>query len=127
MLCSLAVGLAAGVGLYLLAAFSTAFLVGALWIIESFEPEALKHFELSVKTEKRRDDLRTAIEPILRRFHLKWELRTLSDEQLSYDVRIPLAVKTDAISNAIASLDAGKNLKVSWDEHKKKSAKDDDE
>jgi len=127
MLCSLAVGLAAGVGLYLLAAFSTAFLVGALWIIESFEPEAQKYFSLSVKADKRRDDLRTGIEPILRRFKLKWELRTLADDQLTYEVRVPLAVKTDAISNAIAALDAGKNLKVEWDEHKKKSTKEDDE
>jgi hypothetical protein len=46
---------------------------------------------------------------------------------LTYEVRVPLAVKTDAVSNAIASLDAGKSLKVSWDEHKKKLPKDDDE
>ena len=38
MLCALAVGLASGVGLYALAVFSTAFLVVALWVIESFEP-----------------------------------------------------------------------------------------
>ena len=38
MLCSLGVGLASGVGLYRLAMFSTAFLVAALWVIESFEP-----------------------------------------------------------------------------------------
>ena len=40
MLCALAVGLASGVGLYALAVFSTVFLVGALWVIESFEPKA---------------------------------------------------------------------------------------
>jgi uncharacterized membrane protein YhiD involved in acid resistance len=126
MLCSLAVGLAAGVGLYLLAAFSTAFLVGALWIIESFEPEAVKHFALSITADKPQDSLRSSIEPILRRYHLKWELRTLADDQLTYEVRAPLNVQTDAISNAIADVDARKNLKVSWDEHKKKSSKDDD-
>src|SRR5829696_3037820 len=37
MLCALAVGLASGVGLYALAVFSTAFLIVALGIIESFE------------------------------------------------------------------------------------------
>src|SRR5919197_5295244 len=35
MLCALAVGLASGVGLYALSAFSTVFLVAALWMIES--------------------------------------------------------------------------------------------
>ena len=96
-------------------------------VIESFEPEAVKHFALSVKADKPQDDLRSGIEPILRRFRLKWELRTLADDQLTYDVRAPLNVKTDSISNAIAGLDAGTNLKVSWEEHKKKSSKDDDE
>ena len=37
MLSALAVGLASGVGLYAIAVFSTAFLILALWIIESFE------------------------------------------------------------------------------------------
>ena len=40
MLCALAVGLASGVGLYALAVFATVFLVGSLWVIESFEPKA---------------------------------------------------------------------------------------
>ena len=38
MLCALAVGLASGVGLYLLAGIATAFLLGLLWVIESFQP-----------------------------------------------------------------------------------------
>jgi hypothetical protein len=38
MLSALSVGLAAGVGLFVLAILGTAFLVGALWIIEGFEP-----------------------------------------------------------------------------------------
>ncbi len=37
MLCTLAVGLASGVGLYALAVVSTAFIAAALWVIESFE------------------------------------------------------------------------------------------
>ena len=38
MLCALSVGLAAGVGLFVLALFGTMFLVIALWVIEGFEP-----------------------------------------------------------------------------------------
>jgi uncharacterized membrane protein YhiD involved in acid resistance len=38
MLTTLAVGLASGVGLWLLAAFATAFVLALLWVVESFEP-----------------------------------------------------------------------------------------
>ena len=39
MLSTLAVGLAAGVGVYLLAFFATVFILAVLWIVESFEPQ----------------------------------------------------------------------------------------
>src|SRR5688572_32409555 len=55
MLCALAVGLASGVGLYALAVFATAFLVAALWLIESFEPHGMKSFDLTVKAGKDTD------------------------------------------------------------------------
>ena len=48
MLCALAVGLASGVGLYALAIFSTAFLMVALGVIESFE-KGVKRFALTIK------------------------------------------------------------------------------
>ena len=57
MLSALAVGLAAGVGLYALGVFSTAFLVVLLGIIESFE-KSVKKFELTVKVGDRTDELR---------------------------------------------------------------------
>src|SRR6202008_2174346 len=37
MLSTLAIGLAAGVGVWMLAAFTTVFILGVLWIIESYE------------------------------------------------------------------------------------------
>src|SRR5262245_47522141 len=40
MLSTLAVGLASGVGLWVLAVFGTGFILGLLWIVESFEPKA---------------------------------------------------------------------------------------
>ena len=39
MLSTLAVGLASGVGQYVIAAFSAVFILLVLWVIESFEPE----------------------------------------------------------------------------------------
>lgn len=122
MLCALSVGLASGVGLYMLAVFSTGFLVIALWIIESFEPEVMKYFTLSIKAGEHSDELRKQVESVLRRYRLQWELRTLAEEQVSYLVKVPLHMKTDAISSALAGLDLKGNISVEWDEKKKKDS-----
>ncbi len=119
MLCALAVGLAAGVGLYAIAAFSTAFLVAALWIIESFE-RTRKAFELTVKAGDQTDELRPRIESILRRHHCDFELRASSDEEVSYEVQVPFEVQTDDVSNTILRLDPEGHAAVDWNEKKKK-------
>src|SRR5438094_493757 len=46
MLSTLAIGLATGVGLWMLAIFATVFILGLLWIVESFEPKATHPFLL---------------------------------------------------------------------------------
>ena len=46
-----AVYLVMGVGLWMLAAFSTGFVLIVLWIVESFEPKALQAFSLKVKAK----------------------------------------------------------------------------
>ena len=48
MLCTLAIGLASGVGLFALSTFSTFFILVVLSVIESFEPQTKKTFELTV-------------------------------------------------------------------------------
>ena len=121
MLCALAVGLATGVGLYALGVFSTVFLVAALWVIESFEPQSRKPFDLKVKLGKQTDELRSEIEGILRRFELKFEIRTSSDEEVSYDVEVPIELKTDRVTNAILKLDPDGHAAVDWVEKKAKS------
>ena len=122
MLCSLAVGLASGVGLYRLAVFSAMFLVAALWVIESFEPKAVKHFMLSVKKGDHSEELRQKVESVFRRYRLKWELRTLADEEIAYDVQVPADMKTESISDTIAKLDPEGKIAIGWDEQKKKVA-----
>lgn len=121
MLGSLAVGLASGVGLYALTAFSTAFLVALLWIIESFEADPKKHFSLNVKAGEDTDSLRPKIEAILDRHQLSFELRTSSDEELCYDVEVPVKVPTDRVSNALLSLDPDGHAAVEWSEKKPKT------
>jgi uncharacterized protein DUF4956/MgtC family protein len=121
MLCALAVGLATGVGLYALAVFSTVFLVAALWVIESFEPQRRKPFDLKVKAGKQTDELRSEIEAVLRRFDLRFEIRTSSDEEVSYDVEVPIELKTDRVTNAILRLDPDGHASVDWVEKKPKT------
>jgi len=119
MLCALAVGLAAGVGLYALSTFSTVFLVAALWVIESFEPKSGKAFDLKVKIGDKTDELRPQIEAILSRHKLKYEIRTTSDEEVCYDVQVPLEMKTDRVTNAILKLDPEGHASVDWLDKKK--------
>jgi uncharacterized membrane protein YhiD involved in acid resistance len=120
MLGSLAVGLASGVGLYGLTTFSTLFLVALLWVIESFEAESKKRFSLNVKAGADTDALRSKVEAILARFDLEFELRTSSDEELCYDVQVPLELPTDRISNDIHRLDPEGHAAVEWSEKKNK-------
>jgi Domain of unknown function (DUF4956)/MgtC family len=122
MLSTLSIGLASGVGLYWLATFSTLFLMMALWIIESFEPQPVKHFALTIKAGKDTDALRPKIDAMLRRYRFRWELRTLADEELSYDVQVPLIGSTEAISQSIAALDPKGGIAVEWAEKKTKES-----
>jgi uncharacterized membrane protein YhiD involved in acid resistance len=120
MLCTLAVGLACGVGLYALALVATTFIAGALWVIESFEPRS-RRFELKIKVSKDTDAQRPRIESILQRYHLDFELRTSSDEEVCYDVQVPFDILTDRISNTILKLDPDGHAAVEWSEKKNKA------
>jgi uncharacterized membrane protein YhiD involved in acid resistance len=119
MLGSLSVGLASGVGLYALTTFSTGFLVALLWVIESFE-DSKKRFSLDIKAGTETDALRPKVESILNRFRLQFELRASSDEELCYDVQVPLELQTDQVSNAILRLDPDGHAAVEWSEKKNK-------
>jgi uncharacterized membrane protein YhiD involved in acid resistance len=121
MLCTLAVGLASGVGLYALAVVSTGFMGAALWVIESFEPHTRKRFDLTVKLGKDTDERRKSIEAVLQRFRLEYELRTSADEEVCYEVGVPLELHTDRISNAILRLDPDGHGSVEWAEKKAKA------
>ena len=79
MLCALSVGLAAGVGLYGLAVIGTCSSSFCLWIIEGFEPQT-RLFELTVKMGDKTADLRPKIEEVLRRYKVRYELRTAAED-----------------------------------------------
>ena len=121
MLSTLAVGLACGVGVYTLAIFAAVFIGAMLYVIESFEPTAKQYFTLEVKA-KDAVKVQPKIESLLRRRRVKFELREAAPEEISYQVQLPLDVKTDTLSAEIMELDADKGTAVNWSPEKKKSA-----
>jgi hypothetical protein len=120
MLSTLAVGLACGVGLYPVAIFAALFIVGLLYVIESFEPIPRKLFTLEVKA-KQATTVQPKVELLLRRRKVKFELREASPEEISYEVQLPMGVKTDTLSAEIMELDPDKGTAVNWSPEKQKS------
>jgi len=122
MLSTLGLGVTAGVGLYVFAAFSTAFMLFVLWALESREPEDYKRFELKLKIKGKEDvdalTLRPRVEDVLRRNRLTHEIRTATDDELCYEVRVPRRKTTDKLSNQLLALAKPTALAVDWDEKK---------
>jgi hypothetical protein len=119
MLSTLAVGLASGVGLWLLAAFATVFILALLWVIESFEPAATQLFMLKV-TANDPASVKPKLDALLARYRLEVELRGTSKEELHYEVRMPVNAKTDRLSERILKLDSANVHEVDWEEKKEK-------
>jgi uncharacterized membrane protein YhiD involved in acid resistance len=121
MLSALAVGLASGVGQYALAVFSAAFIMVTLWVIESFEPEGKKLFDLKIKMGKDTDDRRKEFDAVLDRYHVDFDLLSSSDEEVAYEVWVPLEMQKERMSNALLRLDPEGHGAVEWTEKKPKT------
>jgi hypothetical protein len=52
---------------------------------------------------------------------LPFELRASADEEVSYEVTVPLDVQTDRVSNSILRLDPEGHAAVEWSEKKNKT------
>lgn len=121
MLCTLAVGLACGVGIYGLAIFTTIFIVAVLWVVESFEPKPRKAFTLEVKA-KEASKVQPKVEALLRRHRIRYELREVKPDEFQYHVQLPLDAKTDSLSAEIIALDPSEGTGVEWKPEKTKGA-----
>src|SRR4051812_46403145 len=86
MLSTLAVGLASGVGQYVMAIFSAGFILLALWVIESFEPEGKKVYIVKIKMGDDTDGRRKEFNAILRKHQVDFELQSSADEEVCYEV-----------------------------------------
>ena len=102
MLSTLAVGLASGVGLWLLAAFATVVHPRDAVDRRVVRAEGDELFTLKVKA-KDPAALKPKLEALLARHRFEFELRGVSQEELCYEVRMPIDAKTDRLSNAILS------------------------
>ncbi len=119
MLCCLGMGLASGVGLYALALMATVFLLVVLFILESFEPVSTKLFEVTIQS-KADNNLRSRIEQVLKNANAEYELRSVSEGELVYEVRLPFKKRTDRLSTAIVALDSANDIAVEWKEKRPK-------
>jgi uncharacterized membrane protein YhiD involved in acid resistance len=117
MLANLGIGLAAGVGIYLIAAFATVFLLGFLWWVESFEPKVRKRFHLNV-TAPAAEELKPKLESLLKRHRASFDLRSISGDEIKFEVRLPYDARTEELSNAIVALGENGKIAVEWDEKK---------
>lgn len=115
MLCALGAGLAAGVGLYMLAPFATVFMAAVLWLVEYFEPIARKYFELKVTT-RNAAEFRPRLEGVLQGLDMEFELLSESDGAVSYSVSAPVDVRTLDVSDMIRFLAADDAMAIEWDE-----------
>jgi len=121
MLSTLAIGLSCGVGLYVLGALSTGVILVALWVIESFEPQTRRLYDLVIKMGDDTDARREELEAILSRYHVDFDLRSSSDESVSYEVHVPLEMNRERVTNAILRLDPEGHGSVDWSEKKAKT------
>jgi uncharacterized membrane protein YhiD involved in acid resistance len=120
MLAALAIGLASGAGIYIIAAGAAVFILVVLWVLESLEPEARKEFSLKVSA-KDVADLRPKLEALLRKREVSFEARTMGQDELSYEVSLPARKRTDRLSNAIIALDRKAQISVAWEDKKEKA------
>ena len=116
MLCALASGLAAGVGLYQLGAIATAFMMLLLWLIEFFEPAAQKRFELRIKTANAAE-FRAHAEDVLKALGIEHELLVEDEGEIRYSVSAPVNVRTKDVSDTLR-LAGGSDVTVRWEERR---------
>jgi hypothetical protein len=113
MLSTLGLGLASGVGLYLVATFATLFVLLVLWFVEAHSPTVQVFYRLKV-SDADPLKLQPKIEDVLRSHHLLYELRNRSEDELDYDVQIPSDQRTDEVSRALQDLETKSGLSFTW-------------
>lgn len=113
MLVALAVGLAAGAGLVLVALVSTVFVIGVLWLLESLEPPMRSRFDLKIVTQDPKG-LRPQVEYALHQKGVTCELREAREDTLLYEVEVPFGRKLRKLSKLVEGLEGHGATAVEW-------------
>jgi uncharacterized membrane protein YhiD involved in acid resistance len=113
MLSTLGVGLASGVGLYLLAVFGTLFLLAILWLIESYALKEPQPYKLKVSAAAPLK-LQPKIEALLHKEHIEYELNNVKDDELDYELQIPSNKSVDTISRTLQKLETTSAESFTW-------------
>jgi hypothetical protein len=114
MLVALALGLAAGTGLLLLAIVACLFVLAVLWLLESFEPSAHERFSLKI-ISKNAGALQVDIESAFAQRGVTYELRGSAEHELQYEVTVPYHAQVRKLTKAIRDLGAGSGTPVEWE------------
>ena len=104
-----------------MATIATVFLLGLLWVIESFQPATYKLFDLKVTAENEAEGLRPRVEQVLSRFRLAFEGRSLSANELTYEVQMPFDAPTDPVTQGIVAVSPKTDMGVEWTDKKPKT------
>ena len=112
LLVSLAIGLAAGTGLFAVAAALCVFVILLLWIVESLEPPDRAQFDLVISS-KESLKIRQQVEHAFRGKDLHYQLWGSSPDELRYEVSVPFDQDIKKLAKVIKRLD-GKDASVDW-------------
>ena len=88
----------------------------ALWVIESIDPEPYSLF--GGGDRERLADLKGAIEGVLQRRRIPFELRGTSADETSYEVKLPLEARIDRVSRLLMALGPAGSINVKWEPKK---------
>jgi uncharacterized membrane protein YhiD involved in acid resistance len=113
MLATLGIGLASGVGLYLLALFATLFLLVVLLLIESHASKEPVPYRLKISGSESAK-VQPQIEALLHDHRLPYEPRNFAEDGLEYDIQIPDDRTAEAISNALQQLESAGAESFTW-------------
>lgn len=111
MLATLAIGIATGVGQWMVAAFGAVFFLVLLGVIESFQPAAVRVLEVTVKNEGAFAS-KARIEKVLRRMKAPYEVISAAPDELGFLVRWPVDRETAPLSEALLALIPNSTIEV---------------
>jgi hypothetical protein len=121
LLVSLAVGLAAGSGLFGVALALCVFVILVLWILESIEPPDRAQFDLVIAS-KESLKIRPQIEHAFRHQGVHFQLWGSSPGELRYEVSVPFDQDIKKLAKIIRRLD-GRDASVEWEVKKFKTVR----